>query len=208
MTGRGEWTCEYRVRPLSPDEQGDACRRTGRFDAWVLERRYQCTDPGCDHHDPWWRPWDTGSDERAAAFSCRGDTQYQEARSLHPLHEAMRALVAEGREREARIQALLEETHYRASVHGALPEWREVDVDADERARSDGAYEEALKRARLYSRAMRDEAPPERVEAIRAEVQADHERRVAERRARHEAALAELARLRRIAREEARRLAK
>ena len=140
------WWIEYAIRPVGPE---DLNSRYAQGAELVLEFRYQGGRTGIDED---WRPFDYGRDPIELA-ACNRNRDYREAESLHPWH-------AQGIRRIARE---LQRGRWRDRVRVlASEQWvRQV------RAEGEAAYQEALKKTRLFKAAQEGRAPQERVVAIR-----------------------------------------
>lgn len=195
----GNWWAEYRVRELAPDERW---HRLQGYATHILEMRY-CHEqdseycPGGDSHDGRWYPWNRGQSGQDAALQSIGDTAYQEAESLHPWHEAVKAEMAENKRRGERAAEIMRETHEPAwtdrlgNYHDAVP-MTDDDVVKDEQEWAQGAWEREAKAARIWSKVLRNEADPAIVAAIKDRVRKAYEERLAARLERHHELLAEL----------------
>jgi hypothetical protein len=193
----GTWWTEYRVRALS-DQEREALPwhfTSHGVPTHALEHRYchEANSEYCTHHDGEWKVWDYGHSPEEAALSCRGDSHYFEAETLHPLHALMIEHVKADRARWARAAEIRRETHHEwRERHTGIVHAEEINVEADERERAQRDFESALKRARLWSKVQTDSAPQAKVDEIRASVRAAYVARLTERKARHDALMAEL----------------
>ena len=132
------WWVEWQVCPVAGNR-------------WELQRAYRGGRAGIDES---WHTMARADTQRDAAREGAGDSAYDRAESLHPLHADAAAYLgrlrrrAEWRERVRRIAR-------GERMAAVVQEGRD-------------AYEAALKRARLWGKAQRGEAPADKVAAIRA----------------------------------------
>lgn len=133
---------------------------------WVLQTQSQtrCGDGTLRDPGPW-EAWGYGDTPEAAVAECIADTQYQRAESLHEWHRDAVAALNRARANANRRAAI------RAEILGLglMP-----DSAGRTGLRNDAElrYRSALKRARLYNAAMKNNAPEEKLRPIRDEVKA------------------------------------
>ena len=157
------WWIEWRVAPVAG----------GR---WELQRGYRGGRAGIDEG---WHAMARCDSAREAARAGSGDSSYYRAESLHPLHAEAAAYLGLERRRAQWVERVRRIAQgERLAV--AVREGRD-------------AYEAALKRARLWGKAQKGEAPADKVEAIRAPLLAKHGPRVEREQRIQEAARATLA---------------
>lgn len=152
---------EYRVRAASTEERSELARHPigmpyGRT-AYLLERR---TSKRADGHVDYetsadWHAMGSGPTPEDAACTCY-ESAFVAAAPEHPLHR----VAMERRARNLRRDTWLRRV--RALAQGVA--LNAVRQEATE------AFHAALKRARLYGAAMRNKAPQEKIDAIRARV--------------------------------------
>ena len=88
--GLGVWWKHYRVRRI-PEQEWCAMREAGlrpRFAShqpYVLETRYIRTTGDTTTEEPW-EVWEDAETAAAVIWNMLGDTAFQKAESLHPLH--------------------------------------------------------------------------------------------------------------------------
>jgi len=143
----GDWYVAYQV--------------VREYDLWHLEMRYCHTvdESACDVHDGQWRvmtkPFETPFD---ACTEFLGDSGFGKATSQHTLHylvleyNSLQMLIGE-------LEAMLTEEH----VAYRLNEVKRISHDD---------FEAQLKSRRLWSAAQRGDAPQDKVDAIRSEIEA------------------------------------
>ena len=183
----GSWWTEYRVRQLTDAERNT--EQTYRF-RYVLEARY-CHDvaAGCTAHDGIWRAYEYGYEPVDAVRAFVGDDAFRKAESLDPLHAECVAVKNRARRIARAADVLHHATHYTCRMLG-VESTTELDVEADEREQAEARYEARLRSARLHKAASLGLAPKDKIDTIKAEIRAEYERRVTERRRRHAAMLA------------------
>ncbi len=170
-SGEGLWWIEYRVRRMDDAECAETWARIGVGEfrgSWVLETRYDHDAKSaeyCTHHTGEWRAWNHAESESKAVASCVGDSHYYKAESLDPLHADMVAKIEAERAKVEAEKALKER---RAEIVAECKQWASAE------------YVSALKASKLYRKARRGEAPQEAIDAIKADVMARYETRLAE----------------------------
>ncbi len=193
----GDWHCEYRIRQLTNKEIAETGHTCGRVGTWTIEHRYvhdvdseYCQ--GHDGHDGTWRVWSFGRTPKRAILDIAGDTQFQEAISLNPLHSFAIRFVKAERARHDKIHELRSETHFKTQYS---EDSEEFDIEADEKEQAQAEYDRRLRQARLRKAASEGKAPQHKIDAIKAEVRAQYLARLSQRRERHNALMIELNRL-------------
>lgn len=189
----GDWWAEYAVRPLTEQEVSEVWQRIGKVYRYVLESRYchEMDSEYCKHHSGQWEHWDYGQTEQDAVFSCSGDTLYQGAESLSPLHGQMKAQTAKDRTRNARIAELREQLYHTWFAYGEY-HTEEIDIERDERERAEAEFERECKTARIWSKVLADSAPADKLTAIKTRVIATYQERLKARKQERDLALKEL----------------
>lgn len=143
------------------------CRRTpiGGPRTYLESRRADFDDAGNEvpPKDGIWKLWDRmgeGHDE-SAAMREYGDSTYERAQSTHEIHAEHSRFLREERlayEEKAKAEKTLR--------HSAPVE--------ELRRQFTARYEDALKKAKLYSKAQKGIAPPDKIEAIRTRLKAEY----------------------------------
>jgi hypothetical protein len=140
-----EWWVEYRLVRV------EAGPYAGH---WDLERRYTANRPGERGVDEGWKSIGRAPTRIEAARCGIGDSNYDRAESLDPVHRVAADAIRMRRIRASWVQRV------RAIAEGS----RLNPILAEGRAEFDAA----LKRARIYRKAQKGEADPAQIEALRA----------------------------------------
>ncbi len=189
----GQWWTEYAVRQLTEQEINNVWQSTSKVYHYVLESRY-CHDVDseyCSGHTGQWQHWDYGQTEQLAVQSCDGDTMYQDAESLSPLHIAMKEQVAKDKAKNARIAELREVIYYTWRDRWGL-HTKEINIERDEKEKAQAEFEQECKKARIWSKALAGTAPEEKIAELKARVMANYHARLKIRQEEHERARQEL----------------
>lgn len=182
-TADGEAWTEYRARTVDREERAQLADKYG-YDAVkalfgfeepvVLERRHVRTgdDAGAEYgagEDPW-EPLEFGGD-LCQTIEEVGDSAFcdPDGEGLHPLRDQY----CEFRQRRSDDSKRLRELEARVRPEQGL---RTSPLQHE----YEGRYEAELKKARLHSKAKREAAPSDKVEAIRKRVAAEYQREKAE----------------------------